>query len=427
MFKEAYQKKAKPKLMGGLYNYRQPMVARKKGELGIEIEVEATNNLPPRDCIPTVKTVHKTYWVTHNEGSLRNGREYVTSGPIDPSDVEPMINALYQGFADYGTNLSISNRCSTHVHKNVSGKKTNQLTSFFIVWNVFEEALIDFCGISRKTNHFCLSSKDSDYIVQAWLNGIRDGNFDFNEGMKYTALNTRPLFEIGSFEVRCGAAHTTPEPVIEWVHIVNAVADYGLSIEDPREIVFEISGGGAASLFRRIVQGIPGVYEKIVKDPEDFERSCMAGLRRVQSLIYDIRWEDYIEEMRGEFVPRPFDKEDQEVEVRRDLPPLDPFLHEDDEDEDRDHDDYDEDEDRDDWLEEERRRVDEILNMDEILNRAPQPVEGIRLNRAVNIGGVRPVGDRLVENLVLQDGWFRRVDAAQPIPPLNIEDEPLGN
>lgn len=318
MFKEAYQKKAKPKLMGGLYNYLAPVMARKNGELGIEVEVEATNRLPPRDAIPSVKTKGRFYWVTHNEGSLRNGREYVTSGPIFPEDVEPMVNALYQGFAEYGTTLSVSNRCSTHVHKNVTGKKINHLTSFFVVWNVFEEALIEYCGIARKSNHFCLSSKDSEYVVEAWLRGVLEGNFDMNEGMKYTALNTRPLFEQGSFEIRCGAAYTTPEPVIEWIRIVNAVADFGLSMEDPRDIVYEISGGGAAQLFRRIVSGIPGVYEKVVKDIQTFESSCMAGLRRVQPLIYEIRWEDYLPEMAGEYVPSPFER----PELYQDAPPL---------------------------------------------------------------------------------------------------------
>src|SRR5690606_16237709 len=112
-----------------------------------------------------------------------------------------------------GTVLDLSNRTSTHVHLNASTLLCNQITSIFILWSTFEEALISWCGEARTTNHFCLSLKDSSSTADLWRQYLRDGYVPDGRGYKYSAFNFLTLFDKGSLEIRCAPAFNNPEKV----------------------------------------------------------------------------------------------------------------------------------------------------------------------------------------------------------------------
>ena len=96
------------------------------GEVGLELELEASNNLPPR-VDTNVKGVG---WVAHADGSLRHGGlEYTLSAPCPREDVEPLLYGLFDEIKAYKTKLKLSTRCSTHVHVNVS-----TMTLFALNW-----------------------------------------------------------------------------------------------------------------------------------------------------------------------------------------------------------------------------------------------------------------------------------------------------
>lgn len=108
-----------------------------------------------------------TFWNIHNDGSLRSpdgitpgGREYVLASPAPREEVRPLLDQLFKTFDDTGARIILSNRTSTHVHINISDLKINQIVSFMVLWNVFEEALVNWCGEERVGNLFCLRTKD---------------------------------------------------------------------------------------------------------------------------------------------------------------------------------------------------------------------------------------------------------------------------
>ena len=84
------------------------LLAPRNGDFGIEIEVEG-QDLPN----------HRTkFWDTVEDGSLRNGLEYVINGAISHKDVVPALEELQKAFDDEESELSFSFRTSVHVHMN---------------------------------------------------------------------------------------------------------------------------------------------------------------------------------------------------------------------------------------------------------------------------------------------------------------------
>ena len=201
------------------FQMNSPLVSNSlKGTVGLELEMEATNRLPSDGHLEAVKgKTTKCRWLTVQDGSLRGSAlEYLFSTPCTRDEIEPMVTGLYDQIALNKTHLSLSNRCSTHVHINMAGKTVNQISSIIALWAVFEEALIEWCGEERKTNHFALSMQNATSLVDTWNLFLRTGSLGWPEGLKYSALNILPIWEKGSIEFRCGPASENPGVPIRW-------------------------------------------------------------------------------------------------------------------------------------------------------------------------------------------------------------------
>src|SRR5690606_205715 len=112
----------------------------------------------------------------------------------------------------------LSNRCSTHVHINSSDMYVNEQTSFIVLWTMFEQALINWCGEDRVGNLFCLSNKDTNGItIEDWRNALLTGGFTFNNNHKYSALNLGNYSNLGTFELRCMRGVTNPDTLMPWI------------------------------------------------------------------------------------------------------------------------------------------------------------------------------------------------------------------
>lgn len=283
------------------------------GQIGLELELEG-RRLPTaghleRIVAPTTKST----WTSHPDGSLRGeNQEYVLSVPCNVDEAGDMLTQLYAKFTEMNTALSISNRCSTHVHVNMAEKKINQLTSIVALWSTYEEVLINWCGEERKTNHFCLSSKDSGALINRWNTYLRTGRFDYGEGMKYCALNVRPLYGFGSFEFRCMSASEDPERILDWAKFVQGLCTFASEeFKDPRDMAAALSERGTIELFAdicRFAKTSPKFFDAVLhnENNNNFEQKIMEGFRRAQIIVLGHPWGEWLEEIDKVFVPSPF-------------------------------------------------------------------------------------------------------------------------
>ncbi len=314
-----------------------------QGTLGLEIEVEATNHLPTDGQLETICGKQTgVRWTCVRDGSLRgHSMEYIFNKPSSRVELTDMIEGLFASFKAYGTVLNNSNRCSTHVHRNMSGLKINQITSIIVLWGVYEQALIDWCGEERKTNHFCLSLKDAVSVRDAWEKYLKTGNVRAMErNLKYSALNILPLWSKGSLEFRCGRAADDPSFPIQWATFIDAFCQYtSATYENPASIAHDLSELGAFEILTRIcaTDSLLGAAfaDEIRNDlsVDQFNDMCIDSFRIVQALSLGFPWNDWLPLINKPHIPNPFavptEEQNQERLVlgeRRQPLPMEDFL-----------------------------------------------------------------------------------------------------
>lgn len=290
--------------------------AYEKGEVGIELEMEG-DNLP--SGISAGKKM-PARWNTVADGSLRasdgrsqGGREYVLAEPIERQDVEQMVRHIFRVLDETGSNVILSNRTSTHIHINISNLLINQIISYIIFWNIFEEAIVNSCGETRVGNLFCLRTKDCSRAIEALQQGIQQGlSFVIGENHKYLSCNYYAMPHYGSLEFRCWPGADNADQVISWVKFLLALKDYAITNHaNPEFIGMAISENSPSQIFERICQDSDNMtfFNEVMSCPENINRfdiMCKEGYRRVQSLSYVLPWNELEDEFNKLYIPNPF-------------------------------------------------------------------------------------------------------------------------
>jgi len=283
-----------------------------KGDVGLELEVEGTR-LPGEALISEFSSSKLgRRWTVHPDGSLRNGGlEYVLDQPCLEEEVPEMVEALFKIFDVNKTKLDLTQRTSTHVHINVSSMRANTLTSYLVLWYIFEEALINWCGESRAGNLFCLRGKDSSFISEQWSSALQNGSFKFPNDYKYSSLNLGAFSRFGSFEFRALRGCESPRLVIEWTKLLMALRKEAETIYDnPSRIVEVMSAESPDMMFRNFCDkyDLTDFCDEVLSLPEnaDFNKMCWNGFRGIQKIIYEVNWDKIIDKCREKYVPNPF-------------------------------------------------------------------------------------------------------------------------
>lgn len=288
-------------------------------DIGLELEIEANRGtqLPRDHHLDVVRSKRSaTSWRSVNDGSLRGeAREFILNQPCYVDEVPELVNGLFNVIQSQGSVIENSNRCSTHVHINMGNKTVNIITSVICLWGVFEQALIEYNGEERQSNHFCLSFKDSNSVLDAWNHFLRFGRSPGERAgnIKYSALNILTLWQKGSLEFRCGKPSDEPTFPIKWATFIYKLARYAeAKYPNPAMIGYELSEQGAYKILIDMCQGtdvLSGFAQEVLgnKDQAIFNAECLEGFRRVQSLAYGVPWELWMPHITKAYVPNPFD------------------------------------------------------------------------------------------------------------------------
>ena len=280
------------------------------GDVGIEIEVEG-RGLPP--CPTTTCKTTGGRWMPHADGSLRGeALEYVFDRPVSIDSVDSLVGGLYSSFKENKTVLTLSNRCSTHVHLNVSDWRVNHLSSFLALWAAIEPILIDWCGTERKTNHFCLGLEDTTATLDAWVDFLKTGVLHFREGLKYTALNPRHLLDFGSLEVRIAKGMEDPAPVIAWAKFLWAFRNYVLeNFPNPASVPEYVSVRQPTGIIQDVCAfgNLEGFDRELLEAADEPNLRGFECFRDAQIICYAFPWDTWMPMITREYVPNPFGSE----------------------------------------------------------------------------------------------------------------------
>lgn len=205
---------------------------RTVGDIGIELELEGDFSI----------SSDSLYWSWKEEGSLRNGLEFVLRKPVKLEDMSEALSEL-QGILDKCHPIH-SIRCSTHIHINVLRLTHKEVYNAILYYFLLEDLLVSTQGPLREGNLFCLRMSDAegvtDSIHQSIAQDMGFTNFSMDTH-KYGAINLAAVRTFGSLEFRF--FRPLPTPVIDkWARIMYNIVHVGASI-NLKEILSFIDNG----------------------------------------------------------------------------------------------------------------------------------------------------------------------------------------
>ena len=214
---------------------------------GIEYELEKTceSYCPSRG------------WRAEHDGTLRDGGvEFVFRDKATLADSKERIVQL---LANIGNNFTVSHRCSTHIHADTQRLNGYARVSFLLGLIIHDNFFFQY-GNGRDKNNFCTPVLYNPSALSAINRTVRTRNYNSNGqrlstlpasrsirtiadyDMKYMSVNTMPVQDWGSIELR----HFAP---LTDINDVNAVLDKIAELYKHASQVGNVGKNDAASVW----------------------------------------------------------------------------------------------------------------------------------------------------------------------------------
>lgn len=189
---------------------------------GVELEIESASNK----------------WVVGGmevkpDNSLRNGGlEFVTQ-PMTYSHLYMVLNNFFQRAKV--TDDNYSERCSVHVHTDVSQLEYEQLANIAMLYQTFELVLFNWIGNERSKNIFCVPWYETQLSYRSVHRLLEKDHFVLHDWQKYTALNLLPVQTQGSIEWRHMAGTHDLKKIMAWCRIIGHIYNLACGLS-PNEL-----------------------------------------------------------------------------------------------------------------------------------------------------------------------------------------------
>lgn len=199
-------------------------VTRRKGfYAGVEFEIES---------VKEVKSyVHDCNINVTEDTSLRNyGMELITSPESNITTLAEYHKNIFDGtfIAFHDRKEACSDRCSTHVHVNVSDLDEKWILNMTYLYYLMEPLFYRFVQSEREHNIYCVPLSWTvlpNYFERIGLEPL------ISKWTKYTGYNLRPIAEHGSIEFRHMEATLDNSKFKRWLEIIASWYNVGKTVK----------------------------------------------------------------------------------------------------------------------------------------------------------------------------------------------------
>ena len=250
------------------------------------------------------------YWNVKGDGSLRDGGVEFVTKKLFGKDLGMALDELNEYLEDIvDTEYAIpSDRCSVHIHLDVTDLNKNEYARLLLDYAIFENVLFHYCGAYRKENLYCLPFARSDDFKRTLshiLTSVSKG-LDFRKYVngfpKYSALNLKATSTYGSLEFRLHGGTYDMMRIKEWINIIMCLKK-NCRGNTAHNLHREISRYGVSNYLEKVF----GHYDRIL-DYDQCESDIIEGLRLAQDIIlYNNMRESSINYFKNNTVLRPKD------------------------------------------------------------------------------------------------------------------------
>lgn len=211
--------------------------------IGIEIETEDFRG----DELAT-----RPEWVTHQDGSLRNGTEFVLASPLGGKQLTAAISKFFNS----GYKYNMSERTSVHVHVNASDNMTvDQFRNMFIIMYLIEPAIFRWADENRKWCGYCSPLTDLEPERIAGILAEQDDNnkalykavgggpqrTDRVDPDRYYGFNIKAYARHGTVEFRYFPCTKEEKMVVDWVKFAMCVKRAAVAAPEPQDFLRSLS------------------------------------------------------------------------------------------------------------------------------------------------------------------------------------------
>lgn len=248
--------------IGTFYRGNGMAAPKDHDSFGLEIELEGLGGEHWTEFAARLPALQG--WRVVEDGSLRDGAEFVSNGPRGYSDLRDDLKGLSEAFAALKFTPVFSFRTSLHVHMNAMHMSWRDVIKMYVLYTIFEQHLMDMGGSERQGNVHCLGAElaqrtivdlrdalQADKPIEAvnrYGDPVRQPTFAqmvvavTDRSRRYAAFNFSSLPAHGTIEFRNHRGTADPDTVMAWVDTLRAMRDYALSaVQTPTEVLQRFS------------------------------------------------------------------------------------------------------------------------------------------------------------------------------------------
>ena len=293
-------------LVRDVYNIRNPPASCYGNDwctfdmnVGIELELEGIH-------IDFDEDLRSDVWRVEHDGSLRNyGAELVSRGPVSGTRLEKALVELKEFLEDHSPEYS--ERCSTHIHVDVTDLTLNELNTFLGCAIMMEAVLFRLHGQGREFNGFCCPVFTNSNLMQMYIQLFSDPSLWYRntEFIKYAGISLFRLRDLGTVEFRMFNAVRDPEELKNMLHLLAGIKKFSKTVQSPEGLID----------FKR-VNSVRSVYDSCTQsdyNPE-FEMLLEQGVQTLNDICIAVRTDLQVQES-----TRGIELKMQELQRERDL------------------------------------------------------------------------------------------------------------
>lgn len=217
------------------------MLKSEEDFIGIEIEVECDEGYRGLPKIP--------YWNLIEDGSLRNGGEYVLRNPCKGERLLTAIQRVSKSLGSLKT-LRLTSRTSTHIHCDIRDLAENELEKFIDLLFFFELDLLNTNKrYNRRRSNFCYALNDVElgHFTKENAGYLRIGGS--SHWTKYTSINLRPICSLGTIEFRGSEAVIKTGELLRAVNRILVLKNLARSDENRWELLERVANTHPRKIF----------------------------------------------------------------------------------------------------------------------------------------------------------------------------------
>jgi hypothetical protein len=274
-----------------LYKEDTGLISNSDG-IGVEVELENINYFYHDNELPQIYG----FWKTVEDGSLRDGTEFIFDGPLKGANITAALDVLSDFLDKYRKNgkpVQVSERCSVHIHLDVREIEEPQLINLILIYMFFERLLFHYINPTRSKNNYCRPLTDS--VFKYTLNKLKSQNssgyslssiiqFVKMECDKYSALNILPITKYGSVEFRHHHGTTNMSDVKDWINIILSIkiASRLTSID---QIIKLYEDSGSKSVVQHVFDNTPLGSSSYLDGVDDLEIFMHKGYTDIKEIL----------------------------------------------------------------------------------------------------------------------------------------------